>query len=155
MKKIILGLAVVAMSAFAMPNNEGELLLISKMAEKKAIVLATMSLDGDKKEQFGKLYDEYQQELAKVVAKKLDVIAEYAAHYNNLEAGVASKLMKKWADVQEEALKLQKNYVKKFEKFLSPVEVLRYMQVENRFRIAREFSVAKLVPLANPQQQAK
>jgi hypothetical protein len=90
-----------------------------------------------------------------VVAKKLDVIAEYAAHYNNLEAEVASKLMKKWADVQEEALKLQKNYVEKFEKFLSPVEVLRYMQVENRFRIAREFSVAKLVPLANPQQQAK
>jgi hypothetical protein len=49
MKKIILGLAIAAMSAFAMPNNEGELLLISKMAEKKAIVLATMNLDSEKK----------------------------------------------------------------------------------------------------------
>jgi hypothetical protein len=108
-----------------------------------------------KKEQFGKLYDEYQKELAGVVAKKLDIIAEYAAHFKNLESKTASDLMKKWSATQEEALKLQNTYAKKFEKFLSPVEVLRYMQIENRFKIAREFSVAKLVPLAMPQETKK
>jgi hypothetical protein len=59
--------------------------------------------------------------------------------------------MKKWAGVQEDALKLQETYAKKFEKFLSPVEVLRYMQIENRFKVARELSVAQLVPLASPK----
>ena len=150
MKKIIAGLTLAAMTAFAMPNNEGELLLIAKMAEKKAVVLATMSLEGDKKAKFGKLYDEYQGKMAEIVAKKLDIIAEYAAHYQDLNDATASKLMQKWGGVQEEALKLQERYAKKFEKFLSPVEVLRYMQIENRFRVARELNVAQLVPLATP-----
>jgi len=151
MKKIIAGLTLAAMTAFAMPNNEGDLVLIAKMAEKKAVVLATMELSGDKKNHFGTLYDEYQGKMAEIVTKKLDIIAEYAKHYQNLDNKTASSLMKKWASVQEEALKLQETYAKKFEKFLSPVEVLRYMQIENRFKIAREFSVAQLVPLASPK----
>ena len=150
MKKIIAGLTFAAMTAFAMPNNEGELLLIAKMAEKKAVVLATMSLEGDKKAKFGKLYDEYQGKMAEIVAKKLDIIGEYAAHYQDLDDKTASALMQKWGGVQEEALKLQERYAKKFEKFLSPVEVLRYMQIENRFRVARELNVAQLIPLATP-----
>ena len=153
MKKIIAGLTLVALSAFAMPNNEGELVLMAKMAEKKAVVLATMNLNGDKKVEFGKLYDEYQGKMAEIVAKKLNIIAEYAAHYQDLDNKTASSLMKKWGGVQEEALKLQESYAKKFEKFLSPVEVLRYMQIENRFKIAREFSVAQLVPLASPKSK--
>jgi len=151
MKKIIAGLTLAAITAFAMPNNEGELVLIAKMAEKKAVVLATMGLNGEKKDHFGSLYDEYQGKMAELVAKKLDIIAEYAAHYQDLDNKTASSLMKKWAGVQEEALKLQETYAKKFEKFLSPVEVLRYMQIENRFKVAREFSVAQLVPLATPK----
>jgi hypothetical protein len=153
MKKIIAGLTLAAMTVFAMPNNEGELVLIAKMAEKKAVVLATMGLESQKKEKFGKLYDEYQGKMAELVAKKLDIIAEYAAHYQSLDDKTASSLMKKWSDVQESALKLQSTYAKKFEKFLSPVEVLRYMQIENRFKIAREFSVAQLVPLATPKSK--
>jgi hypothetical protein len=102
MKKIIAGLTLAAMTAFAMPNNEGQLLLIAKMAEKKAVVLATMNLNGDKKAEFGKLYDTYQGKMAEIVAKKLDIIAEYAAHYQDLNDATASKLMKKWATTQED-----------------------------------------------------
>ena len=37
-----------------------ELMMIAKAVEKKAIVLATMELKGEKKEAFGKLYECYQ-----------------------------------------------------------------------------------------------
>jgi len=48
------------MALFALPNNEVELVLISKATEKKAVILSNMNLEGETKENFGKLYDEYQ-----------------------------------------------------------------------------------------------
>ena len=59
-KKIIAGTVLSAMTLFALPNSELELVLIAKASEKKAVVLSNMGLNGDTKEKFGSLYDEYQ-----------------------------------------------------------------------------------------------
>ncbi len=59
-KKIIAGTIISSMALFALPNNEVELVLISKATEKKAVILSNMNLEGETKENFGKLYDEYQ-----------------------------------------------------------------------------------------------
>jgi iron-sulfur cluster repair protein YtfE (RIC family) len=150
MKKWIAGLTLAAVAAFAMPNDEVQLVMMSKMAQKKAIVLATMNLKGEKKEAFGNLYDEYQEKIAKVLGDKLNVIVQYAKNYEKLDDATAKKLMADWFKVKENALALQKEYVKKFEKVLTPAEVIRYMQIENRFHILREAEIAELVPLAQP-----
>ncbi len=148
MKKWITAITLAAVAAFAMPNNEVQLVMMSKMAQKKAIVLATMNLDGKKKEAFGNLYDEYQEKMAKVLGDKLKIIVQYAKNYEKLDDATAKKLMADWFKIKEDALALQKEYVKKFEKVLTPAEVIRYMQIENRFHILREAKIAELVPLA-------
>ncbi len=148
MKKWITAITLAAVAAFAMPNNEVQLVMMSKMAQKKAIVLATMNLDGKKKEAFGNLYDEYQEKMAKVLGDKLKIIVQYAKNYEKLDDATAKKLMADWFKIKEDALALQKEYVKKFEKVLTPAEVIRYMQIENRFHILREAEIAELVPLA-------
>jgi iron-sulfur cluster repair protein YtfE (RIC family) len=151
MKKWITALTLAAVAAFALPNDEVQLVMLSKMAQKKAIVLATMNLEeSKKKEAFGKLYDEYQEKMAKVLGDKLSVIVQYAKNYKNLDNATANELMKKWFKIKEDALALQKEYAKKFGKILSPAEVIRYMQIENRFHILREAEIAELVPLAQP-----
>ena len=150
MKKWITALTLAAVTAFALPNDETQLVMLSKMAQKKAIVLATMDLDAEKKDAFGKLYDEYQNSMAKILHDKLDVIVQYARNYEKLDDATASQLMEKWFKIKEEALALQKEYVKKFGKILSPAEVIRYMQIENRFHILREAEISELVPLAQP-----
>ena len=150
MKKWITAITLAAVAAFAMPNDEVQLVMISKMAQKKAIVLATMNLDGQKKEAFGNLYDEYQEKMAKVLGDKLNVIVQYAKNYEKLDDATAKKLMTDWFKLKESALALQKEYAKKFEKVLTPAEVIRYMQIENRFHILREAEIAELVPLAQP-----
>ncbi|WP_456451669.1 hypothetical protein [Hydrogenimonas sp.] len=150
MKKWITAITLAAVAAFALPNDEVQLVMISKMAQKKAIVLATMNLEGKKKEAFGKLYDEYQDKMAKVLGDKLGVIVQYAKNYEKLDDKTANTLMHKWFRIKEDALALQKEYAKKFGKVLSPAEVIRYMQIENRFHILREAEIAELVPLAQP-----
>jgi polysaccharide pyruvyl transferase WcaK-like protein len=150
MKKWITALTLAAVTAFALPNNETQLVMLAQMAQKKAIVLATMNLDGEKKAAFGKLYDEYQEKMAKVLGDKLHIIVEYAKNYNHLDDATAQKLMKQWFTVKKEALTLQQEYAKKFGKILSPAEVIRYMQIENKFHIMREAEISDMVPLAQP-----
>ena len=96
MKKIIIATIFSAMALFAMPNDEIELMVAAKAAQKKAVVLATMELKGEKKEKFGKLYDEYQEKLFKLKVKNFDLIGEYAQNYDNLTNDKADKLIKKW-----------------------------------------------------------
>ncbi|WP_457597127.1 hypothetical protein [Hydrogenimonas sp.] len=152
MKKWITALTIAAVAAFALPNDETQLVMLSKMAQKKAIVLATMDLHGKKKDEFGKLYDEYQEQMARILAEQLNVVVNYAKNYKNLDNATAKKLIDEWMKTKEAALKLQREYIKKFEKFLSPAEVIRYMQVENRFQILRMAEISDLVPLAQPPQ---
>lgn len=152
MRKWITALTLAAITAFAMPNDETELAMIAHMAEKKAIVLATMHLEGEKKEAFGNLYDKYQNDMAKVLGDKLHVIVQYAKNYKNLDDKTAKKLMDEWFDAEAKALKLEESYAKKFSKILTPAETIRYLQIEHRFRIMREAEIAEMVPLAKPPQ---
>jgi hypothetical protein len=158
MKKLLIAFTILAFSSvsvFAMPNNEVELMLISKMAQKKAIVLATMNLKGKEKEKFGKLYDEYQQKLGDVIAKQLKIITTYAENYESLTDQQANKLIEDWFAAKQEALKLQESFNNKFEKVLSPVQLIKFLQIENKFRIIREAEIANAVPLAKPVRVEK
>ena len=152
-KKILTVLSFAAITAFAMPNDEVELALIAKAAEKKAIVLATMQLQGEQKEKFGQIYDEYQLEQTKILGDKLNVIIDYAKHYQSLDDKKAKELMENWYKAEEEALKLEKKYAKKLQKVIPATAVLRYMQIENKFRILREAQVTQAIPLAKPNIQ--
>ena len=73
-KKIIAATLLSAMTLFALPNSELELVLISKASQKKAIVLSNMGLSSETKKSFGKFYDAYQIELMKHRLNELKLI---------------------------------------------------------------------------------
>ncbi len=150
MKKIVAGLLISAMALFAMPNNELELVLVSKAAEKKAIVLATMQLSGDTKEKFGTLYDTYQKALMKHRLKELSVIAHYAQNFTNMTDEASNKLIIEWITAEESAIVLKKEYMAKFKKVMPSADVIRYFQIENRIQLMNEIKRADLIPLAQP-----
>ncbi|WP_201353678.1 hypothetical protein [Hydrogenimonas urashimensis] len=148
MKKWITAFTIAAVTAFALPNDEVQLAMLSKMAQKKAIVLATMNLEGKKKEAFGTLYDEFQEKINDILAKRLNIIVEYAKNYKQLDDAKAQKLIDEWFKTEEDAIALKRAYVKKFKKIMSTAEVIRFLQVENRFEILRQAEISELVPLA-------
>lgn len=153
--KIIAGMLLSAMTLFALPNNELELVLIGKAAEKKALILANMGLKGETKEKFGKLYDEYQMKLMKHRVAELGLIADYAVSYNNMTDENANQIITKWATGEDAELVLKKNYIAKFKKIMPSAEVIRYFQIENRLQLLNELQKANLIPLAQPAPQAQ
>jgi len=149
-KKIIAGTLLSAMTLFALPNDELKLVIMSKTAQKKAIVLSNMHLSGDVKEKFGKLYDEYQVKLMKHRIAELTLIANYAKSINNLNDDNANKLIVEWATVEDAELVLKKNYMSKFKAVMPSADVIRYFQIENRLQLLREVQTSSAIPLAIP-----
>ena len=149
-KKIVIGTLLSAMTLFALPNNELELVLITKAAQKKAVVLSSMHLSGDTKEKFGKLYDAYQIELMKQRIEELKLIKEYATSYTNLTDENANKLITTWAITEDAQLVLKKNYIAKFKAIMPSADVIRYFQIENRLQLLREVQTSSAIPLAIP-----
>jgi hypothetical protein len=150
LKKIIAGTVLSAMTLFALPNNQLELMLINKAVQKKAIVLANMGLVGEQKEAFGKLYDEYQVKLMKHRISELKLIEEYAKDYNNMTDKNANSVIVDWVSGEESEFVLKKDYIAKFKKIIPSSEVIRYFQIENRISLIREVGIARLIPLAQP-----
>ena len=149
-KKIIAGTLLSAMTLFALPNNELELLLVNKAIQKKAIVLSSMGLQGETKEKFGNLYDEYQEKLMKHRLAELKLIKNYAVSYNNMTDENANKIITEWVTVEDAELVLKKNYIAKFKKIMPSADVIRYFQIENRLQLLSEAQTASLIPLAQP-----
>ncbi len=149
-KKLIAAVVLSVTVLFAMPNNEVELMMIAKAVEKKAVVLASMQLEGEKKEAFGKLYEYYQVRLMELRMQELTLISDYAEHYNDMTDTHADNIIADAISIEEKALKLKKHFIIKFKKFLSSAEVIRYFQIENRYKLLEKAKVAEAIPLAIP-----
>jgi hypothetical protein len=149
-KKIIAGTVISSMALFALPNNELELVMMAKTAEKKAVVLSNMKLKGETKENFGKLYEEYQVKLMKHRMSELAVIVNYAKDHKNMTNENSDKIITKWLAVEEAELVLKKEYMEKFKKVMPSADVIRYFQIENRIQLLREAKAASKIPLATP-----
>ena len=150
MKKIIAATVLSAMTLFALPNNELELVLISKAAQKKGIVLVNMHLEGETKVKFGNLYDEYQIKLMELSMKKLTLIKHYAENFQNMTDDNANKLLDEWVAVDKATTELKSSYISKFKKVMPSADVIRYFQIENRIGLVKGAEVANLLPLAMP-----
>lgn len=151
-KKIIAGTVLSAMTLFALPNNELDLVVIAKAAEKKVVVLSNMQLDGKTKQEFGNLYDEYQLKLMKHRIKELELITNYALKYENMTDENSDKLMREWLSFEEAEMELKKEYVPKFKKIMPSADVIRYFQIENRIQLENEIEKSYLIPLARPAE---
>ncbi len=149
--KIIAGTLISSMALFALPNSEVELTMISKATQKKALVLINMNLKDEVKENFGKLYDEYQLKLMKQRISELTLISNYAKNHKNMTNENSDKLITEWLAVEEAELALKKEYMEKFKKVMPSADVIRYFQIENRLQLVNEANRAKAIPLATPK----
>lgn len=147
-KKILLGALISSVTLFALPNNELQLTMLAKAAEKKAVVLSSMNLKSEVKQQFGTLYDEYQNKLLEASLKKINLITNYTANYNQMTNETSDNIIIKSIAIDEAEITLKKEYILKFRKFLSSAEMLRYLQIENRFKLLREEKAVRMLPLA-------
>ena len=80
-------------------------------------------------------------------------LIEYVDRYYNgdLDDEHAVRLMNTYFEVEDARLKKRRDYVKKFGKVMSDVNVMRFFQLENKVQAEVNAALAVTIPLADPR----
>ncbi len=106
-----------------------------------------MSFTKEEKDAFWPLYRKYRDAMTNVSTRQLDVIVDYANHYDTMTEDKARELLDRSFIYQEQALKVKQLYVKKFRRILPNIKVTRLMQLENRMDAAVRLKLSEGIPL--------
>jgi hypothetical protein len=128
-------------------TTEIEAMRTVMLTERKILVMREMVLTAEEAEKFWPLYDEYSAARKVNGNLRVKVITDYAANYQTMTDELARQLLDDAVKYDEQTLKLQKKYIKKFRAFLSDVKVTRYFQLEGKLDAVIDFDLASQIPL--------
>jgi hypothetical protein len=116
--------------------------------DKRNTALAfNMSFTEEEKTAFWPLYRKYRDAMSNVATRQLDVIVDYANHYENMTEDKAQELLDRSLIYEEQAIKVKQLYVDKFRRVLPNTKVTRLMQIESRMDTAIKMKLAEGIPL--------
>lgn len=150
MKKILIAVAALAWSLGMLAQSGNDYLELTRevlKVEKKAAVTEAMQLSDAESQPFWNLYNEYQTALYVVQNKRIDIIKDYAEHFDSLSDEKADELWMGSMQYRNELLKLKKKYYAKFKKVVSPGKAARFMQLENKIETLIDAQLALDIPL--------
>jgi hypothetical protein len=120
----------------------------SMINDKRNTALAfNMSFTEEEKEAFWPLYRKYRDAMSNVRTRQLDVIIDFANHYDNMTEVKAQELLDRSLIYEEQAFKVKQLYVDKFRRILPNIKVARLMQIESRMDTAIKMKLSEGIPL--------
>ncbi len=150
---IVVSLTALWLSAFGVYAIAADVANIMQMervqlqADRKMIIAQAMQLSSAEGEKFWPLYDDYAAARKQNGDRLQKVILEYAKHFPEVPDAVATKLMDDWLATEKQGVKLKTKYVKKFRRVLTPQQLARYFQTENKLDAIVKFGLAADIPL--------
>ena len=122
-------------------------------SEFRQILREEMMLTDEESAEFWPLYERYSAEKRAINEKYLASLIEYVDRYygGDLSDEHASRLMNVYFDVQLAVLDKRRGYVSRFGKFLTPIKVMRFYQLENKIQAEVNAAFALAIPLADPR----
>jgi hypothetical protein len=116
-------------------------------AQKKALVAENMQLTQSEANAFWPVYEEYQTEMNVIGDRMTKLIENYGITHKVMTDDTAAKLLRELLSIQTDRVKLQEEYLPKFEKAIPITKVARYYQIENKFRVALDYEITSEIPL--------
>jgi len=150
MKKLIFGILFVFVATGLFAQTQSDYIEITRevmKTEKKAAIAEAMQLSEAESTVFWPLYNEYNEKMYAVNTKLVNVINDYAQHYQNMSDEKAKELWTNAMNIDTELLKLEKTYFKKFLKILPATKAVRYFQAENKIKSLVDAELALEIPL--------
>jgi len=122
-------------------------------SEFRQILREEMLFTDEESAAFWPLYERYSAEKRVINEKYLASLIEYVDRYytGDLTDEHASRLMNVYFDVQLGILDKRRSYVARFGKFLTPIKVMRFYQLENKVQAEVNAAMALAIPLADPR----
>jgi len=135
-----------AISVFAQ-NSYVEIVRSTIKTEKKALIAEVMQLSDAEANVFWPIYNEHEEKLYKINTDYFNIIMEFADNYGNMSSEVATDILMKANKVAANKAKLEKTYIKKMTKAISPQKALRYFQASNKIEAMIDAELAAEIPL--------
>jgi hypothetical protein len=151
MKKIISTLIISLFAVVAFSQNSNDYLEVQRevlKTEKKALVAEAMQLTEDESTVFWPLYNEYNEKQYVLDTKIFNLVIKFSEEYETLTDEQALDLWHESLSIRSEIFKLEKSYLKKFQKIMSGKRVLRYFQVESKIDKLMAAQMTLEIPLA-------
>ena len=124
-----------------------ELLRSDLKTERVAIITEAMQFTPEEGEVFWPIYREYELQVAKIGDRRIALIKEFATSFDTMTDEIAEDLIKNSIKIDEDTLKLEKKYIKKFNKVLPARRVARYAQIDHRINMLIDIQIAAALPL--------
>ena len=128
-----------------------ELLRSDLRTQKVAIITEMMAFTEDEDKAFWPIYREYETELAAINDERLSMILEYAKGYEQMNDGLADKLVAKALDLDRRRSALLAKYYDRLKPAIHSVKAARFMQVEHQLLLLLDLQIAASLPVIQEQ----
>jgi hypothetical protein len=143
--------AAVATAAAADEGREFDMFRFSQRMEKIDFVRSAMALPADQEKKFMDIYYIYDIELKKLHNKRLEMIKDYAAKFENMTNADAANLSKRFFEFRKQRTALLEKYHAKVAKALTPVIAARFGQVESLSQATTDVKIGSSLPIMPKQ----
>ncbi len=148
MKKIVLTLTITlfTFSLFAQ-NSYLEIVRSTIKTEKKSLIAEVMQLTDEENLDFWEVYNEYDEKLYKLNTDYFNIVMEFADNFENMSDDKATDLILRANKYNTDVARLEKTYLKKMMKVISPKKTLRFFQASNKIQVMIDAQLAAEIPL--------
>lgn len=149
MKKTILCIALLLVSLinYAQSDDYIEMSREVLKVETKDALGSVLKLNDTQKTAFWEMYSEYEAENYKIQNKRIAIIKDFAANYENLSDEKANSLVNQSFSYKQDVLKLRKKYYKKAKKIIPATEAAKFVQALNKIDDLINAELALEIPL--------
>lgn len=139
-------LSFVAIALYAQ-DSYMEIVRSTIKTEKKALIAEVMQLSDAESSVFWPVYNEYEDKLYILNTDYFNVVKDFADNFDNMSAEKATDIILKANKFSTNEAKLEKTYLKKMMKVISPQKTLRYFQASNKIQVMIDAQLAAEIPL--------
>jgi len=134
-------------SAAAAQDQWIELLRTDFKTQKVAILTEAMDFAPEQAELFWPIYREYDLALSKIGDARVALIKDYAASLEQMTEPKAKELADRSFKIEEDVIKLRRDYYKKVEKAINSSTAARFVMVERQIGMLVDLQIASDLPL--------
>ena len=129
-------------------DQQIELARQSAHTDRKIILMGNMTFTGDESQEFWPAWKEYRAAVSANSDRMLNLIKDFAEHYNEMNGHKANELMTDYFSIKMQTLVIKQQFGQKISLFLPPQKAMRVIQIENKLDAAIDLQLASEIPLA-------
>jgi hypothetical protein len=120
----------------------------SAHTDRKVMIMGNVHFTVDEGENFWPAWESYRADMANNGDRRLSIIKDFAANYEQLSDQKASELLTDSFSIHMQGTTIKQGFAQKISAFMPAKKVLRIMQIENKVDAAIDMQLASEIPLA-------